>query len=265
MVFEVIVVSAVRNFELYDRLVKNNKFYDNAVFVAYDNLKENKTIPERYNSFLESYDYSKPDWFVFCHDDWELKQHFTFPDTNAIYGVIGVGYGCNLLFNQELIGQIKNSDKDGTNCAIMGKKCDDATDVGTIDCQSIIVHSSLVEKHHLRFDENLSFDLYAEDFCINARENFGISAKILPLECQHYSYGKLTERFDLQYRYLQNKYKSSHFGYITTCSFNLIGSGFWGFRLLYKICRFLYRKKTTSSGEIKIRILGITFKCKKSR
>lgn len=255
-----IVISVVRDFEIYNRFVKNNKFYEGATFVAFDNLKENKTIPERYNSFLETYDYSKPDWFVFCHEDWQLKSSFVFPETNAIYGPIGIGYGCNILFNQDLVGQIANSHRDGTSCEFMGKKCDVITEVGTIDCQCIIVHSSLIEKYSLRFDENLSFDLYAEDFCINAREKFGIPTKILPLECQHYSYGKLTERFALQHKYLQKKYKHSRFGYITPCSFSLIGGGYYGFRLLYKICRFLYRKKTTLTGKVKIRILGITFK-----
>ncbi len=85
-----IVVSVVRDFELYERLVKNNSNYADAKFVSFDNSKENLTIPQRYNSFLNAYDYSKPDWFVFCHEDWKLCEQLTFPSKDAIYGVIGV-------------------------------------------------------------------------------------------------------------------------------------------------------------------------------
>ena len=68
------VISVVRDFDTYNRLVKGNPFYSARTnFVAFDNRVENQGISKRYNSFLDNYDYSKSDWFLFCHEDWELK------------------------------------------------------------------------------------------------------------------------------------------------------------------------------------------------
>ncbi len=170
-----------------------------------------------------------------------------------------------MLFNQTLVGKIKCSDRNGENVVIMGDECANLTEVGTVDCQCLIVHSSLIEKYNLRFDENLSFDLYTEDFSIYAREHYNIPTKIMQVDCHHYSFGKLTERFANSYKYLQNKYKKTRFAYITTCSLKLIGNGFMGFSPLYELCRFLWRKKIDADGTIKVKILGIPLKFNKHR
>ena len=57
------------------------------------------------------------------------------------------------------------------------------------------MHSSTILQHRLRFDPAFTFDLYVEDFCINAYEKYGITSEILPLDCQHWSYGSVSERF----------------------------------------------------------------------
>jgi hypothetical protein len=70
-----------------------------------------------------------------------------------------------------------------------------------------MVHTSLLSRYPtLRFDERLTFDLYAEGFSINAQERFGITVKVVPLKFQHYSHGNLTERYYEGLHYLASKY-----------------------------------------------------------
>ncbi|MDO5463057.1 MAG: hypothetical protein Q4F99_06205, partial [bacterium] len=146
------VISVVRDFEMYHRLVKENPNWGDAVFSAFDNRTENKTIPVRYNAFLESYDYSHPDWFVFCHEDWELKEDLSrllsTLNKDALYGPIGKMKNYDLCFLQKNMGQIFESNKDGSDLVSMGRPSPQLQEVGTFDCQCVIVHSTVVEKYH---------------------------------------------------------------------------------------------------------------------
>lgn len=260
------IISVVRNFDMYNKLVFNNQFYgDDANFACFDNNKENKYISVRYNEFLKNYDYSKEDWFVFCHEDWELKENLELRlknlDKNFLYGPIGMS--CGRWFNSPvLLGSIEQSDKNGANIFKLGTDEQSTDVVGVFDCQCLIVHSSLVQKYDLKFDENLSFDLYVEDFCINAREKHDVFSKILSLKCQHYSHGTVGDRFYVQLNYLRNKYKKVKRVYWTTVKGEVIS----GFNSIFlnrcvvfakKYFRFLYQNKKTSSGKRIVKICRI--------
>lgn len=255
------VISVIRDFKLYNQLVKENLNWGNATFIAIDNRTENKTIPVRYNAFLDAYDYSNPDWFVFCHEDWELKEELSqilaSLDKNALYGPIGRVKNYAFCFCKENIGQILESNKDGTDVAPMGIPCPQLRELGTFDCQCLIVHSTLIEKYHFRFDEALTFDLYVEDFCIQAYERASVPSMCLQLCCQHYSRGILSERFYKQYRYLQTKWKKAKSCYITTCSIEPIGNYHILLRVvncLKPISEFFFKKKVTKSGATIVKI-----------
>ena len=256
------IISVVRDFDMYNRLVRNNPNSKDATFVAFDNNAENLFIAARYNSFLDSYDYADEDWFVFCHEDWEvfedLKEKLTYLDKNFLYGPIGAKKD-GIYNKNKIIGQIYESDKDGCNRHLNGEFVKDLIDVDTFDCQCLIIHSSLVKKHGLRFDENLSFDLYVEDFCINAKEKFGISSKILQLSCQHYSCGKITKRFYKQLSYLKSKYCNTFHIYASTAGSSLVGNRFLVllYRLRHGFFNFLYKKKITKSGRLSVKICKI--------
>lgn len=264
-----IFISVVRNHEMYHNLVTNNPYNKGHQFISYDNNLENITIPLRYNHFLDNYDYSKPDWFVFCHEDWELKEDLEKRlcdlDKNHLYGPIGVDLNYKIFRLHPLKGQIENSHKDGSGHTLIGHRVKTISQVGTFDCQCIIIHSSLVEKYHLRFDENLTWDLYVEDFCIGAKERHNISSYILQLKCQHYSYGKITERFYTQYSYLQKKYIDAKNIYISTCSNIPIGKKVpFSYKILdivftiyRKAIRFFWQKKITKSGKMIVKICKI--------
>jgi len=170
----VIIISVVRDYQMYDTCVRSNPFANCYTVCPLDNTRENKTVPVRYNEFLNSYDFSNPAWLVFCHEDFELKQAVD-PlleplDTNVLYGPIGA-----------------------------------RTDVRW-------------------FDENLSFDLYIEDFCISAKENHGVPSQVLAVECQHWSGGAVRERYYHQEAYLNKKYP--HCCYTGTSSYSIGEPGF---------------------------------------
>lgn len=253
------IISVVRDFEMYNRLVKNNKFNHNADFIAFDNNKENKFISVRYNEFLNNYDYSKPDWFVFCHEDWEAKEDFSGKLKNLnkqfLYGPIGVDLlKLGFLGIKFYFGSIIHSKKDGSEQERKGFRLNFST-VGTFDCQCLIVHSTIVEQYNLRFDENLSWDLYVEDFCISARENHSIKSKILQIECQHYSKGDLQPRYFKQLSYLSEKYKNASKTYVTTVPDTTLGKPFKKHITLGN--ELLYQSKITKSNRRLIKICKI--------
>lgn len=217
----VVFICVVRDFAIYDKLVRNNPNNTGAKFVTFDNNAENKTIPVRYNSFLDSYDYSNEAWFVFCHEDFRflepLRSKSRLMDVANIYGPIGQ------TSNLRMTGMQMNSKRDGSQKAFVGTPCRKPTKVSTLDCECLMVHSSLVAKYNLRFDNNLSFDLYAEDFCINANLNYGIISMVLPIRSWHYSFGNMQQRFYSQLAYLNRKYAESPQGFTTTMRY-FIGS-----------------------------------------
>lgn len=222
---KVCFISVVRDFDLYNRVIVNNPHLGDAQKVAYDNRAENRPIPARYNEFLDGYDYSKPAWFVFCHEDFEPQEPLA-PlleglSPAAVYGTIGckqfwlLGLGVHVN-----LGIMKECRRDGTGSPwVCGKPwgCKWRPRVDTVDCCCLVVHSSLVEKFHLRFDENLSFDLYVEDFCAAARIEHGIRCRVLPFRSMHHSGSPTTERLYRHLPYLAKKYPRNCF--CGTCAY----------------------------------------------
>ena len=185
-----------------------------------DNREKNRPISVVYNEFLNGYDYSQDAWFILMHSDFEF---LTFPsdvlsrlDPSVIYGPVGA----RAYFNK---GKMFVSQKGSVY-----EKTDDNTlyqnfvyqhrDMGvdTLDCMCLMVHSSLVRKYGLRFDENTLFDLYAEDFCISANRDHGIPVEAVRFDCAHHSsYAKvkyISQRYLKQLEYINQKYPDSVYG-----------------------------------------------------
>jgi|GEM_PF-473847 len=193
----VVFVSVYIDKDLYASCLVDNSFIHNnclCATVGFDNTHDNQNISVRYNQFLKEYDFSSSAWFVFCHSDWEVREDvvplFEQLDKNSLYGPIGAVLlydSCGGLV-REYRGQCFEKKRDGTNerhqrCVLT----DTGVIVDTFDCQCLIVHSSLVEKYNLRFDDNLKFDLYVEDFCINAKLAHNIKSKIVNIKCCHWN------------------------------------------------------------------------------
>lgn len=255
----IIFISVVRDFAMYDRFVRENPNNAGAEFVAFDNNAENKTISVRYNSFLDSYDYSKEAWFVFCHEDFRflepLSSKLKLMDAAALYGPIGKD------LDLKLLGSQINSNRDGSGKAWIGVPFRKPREVQTLDCQCLIVHSSLVAKYKLRFDENLTFDLYVEDFCVNAKVNHGITTNILPILSWHHSFGNVQPRFFKQLAYLNTKYSNVEPAANTTVGV-LIGGHQARLRArmaLFKAFKSgkFFHIKYTRSGRMVVKLFGL--------
>lgn len=214
---KVSVASVVRDVAMYERCVLQNSYFEGAELVMLDNRVENLTVTKRYNDFLDSVEDDR--WVVFCHEDWELKENILSVveklEKDRLYGPIGV-------FIEEkknvdvliMKGRVEQSAKDGgKTILIRGKEAEGRVD--TFDCQCLILHSSLVRKHSLRFDENLRFDMYVEDFCVNAYEMAGVESHAVRIACHHHSEGKLSQSFKDSVEYVRQKYAKSKKRYAT--------------------------------------------------
>ena len=240
-----IVVSVVRDMRMYERCVRANPCVNKNELVCLDNRKTNETVPKRYNAFIEGCDLTRDVWIMFCHEDFQLSEDLSralgMADRGVIYGPIGAvlvrRHRCFLggLKRGNVVGLISESDKSGVGCREVGRLVPMGTRVDTVDCQCLLVHTSLLRRTGLRFDENLSFDLYAEDFCIQALKTHGVLTCILPLKCSHFSHGTLSDRFYRQKDYLCAKHPDVE---AMSCVGYMIGGGRFSIRRLQEKVRF---------------------------
>lgn len=204
---EVKIITVSINSDMYHKFFLDNSNINHYHLIFYDNTKSNYGLPKIYNEIINRF-LNENCWLFFVHEDLEIKEDLQIInslDPTSIYGTFGVrfendyvpvGYGKHICSN-----------KDGSEAVEVGVEVMYPEIVSTLDCQSILIHTELLRKFpSLRFDESLTFDLYAEDICINARSNFGIDIKVFPLKFQHYSHGKVTERYLSALKYLEVKY-----------------------------------------------------------
>ncbi len=209
---EVVCISVIRDPSMYTRCLANNPHVNGYRLHAIDNQADNTYISIQYNRFLDAYDFAKPAWLIFCHEDFEIQEdlspYFEIADQSCLYGPIGtwtkIYFGCFYLW--KLAGVVNESRRDGTAPQRFGTFVKMGTPVETFDCQCLIVHSDLISRTGLRFDPQLSYDLYVEDFCIQANENHKIISRIMPFSCKHWSSSVAAERYYPQEQYLKDKY-----------------------------------------------------------
>lgn len=213
----IIAICVSRDPGLYAKCIADNRHVGRLDHVRLDNRQKNEPIPACYNRFLDEYDYAKESWFVFCHEDLEFQEDIV-PllerlDKNSLHGVVGAarkglaGFGMQVIY-----GNMTEVNRDGSGGAWNpGRSIARPVEVDAFDCCCLIVHSSLVAKHGLRFDKNLLFDLYVEDFCASAKVNHCIRSYVHPVKCCHYSGSKATDRLLRHLPYLKEKYPNDCF------------------------------------------------------
>lgn len=213
----VCVITPVRDPVAYEQNLAKNPHLIGCRLVMLDNTAENLPITQRYNRFLDAYDFSTPAWFIFCHEDFEpqepVRDALIQADPASLYGTIGVAMRMlvGVWPRKAFLGETRWPGK------LRGRSVASGTPCETVDCCCLIVHSSLIQKTGLRFDETLSFDLYTEDFCIEAAKQ-GIVTRILALESLHHSTGTIGERYRKQLAYLNEKHAGSCHA-ATACAF----------------------------------------------
>ena len=176
-----------------------------------DNRTNAKGLPAIFNAHKRG---STADWIVFCHQDfivferdW-LKRIMKLSPT-ACYGPIGVD------IQGRYLGQILQTDG-----SCLGEQADMAEVMG-LDEQCLIVPRSVYTA--VDFDEDLPFDFYVHDYCLEVRRRLGHPTRIIQLDCQHKS---RTLKGDLlSDRYLRAKdvfiKKHNHLPVLATTTFNL--------------------------------------------
>lgn len=240
---KVVLISVVRDFAMYDTCVRENPCVIGCELVPIDNRERNDGIPVCYNRFLDSRPVDEDAWYVFCHEDFQLQESIVPRLENLgrgdLWGPIGAVTRVWLcLYHQwRLLGSVGECRKDGSCKRIVGTPVPQGSLVETFDCQCLIVHSSLIQRHQFRFDEKLTFDLYAEEFCMAAKERAGVVSRILPLAACHWSGGSVQPRYYVQEAYVNAKYPQAC--YTGTSSLALGGNVPLGRKLTINLKRCL--------------------------
>lgn len=211
-----LVVSVVRDASMYKRCVEDNPFLAQCRILPLYNIEKNDGVPTCYNRAIKKLLPEASGWIVFCHEDFMFLEDpaplLNSADRQSVWGVFGgvTTVRRHWLFGEvwggTYEGQLIDSDKNGARVREIGHATPIGTRVDTLDCCCLIVHSELLRRLNLLFDECLSFDLYAEDFCMNAYCKYGVKSRVLPLKCRHYSRGAVLPRFFSQIEYLNVKY-----------------------------------------------------------
>jgi len=133
--------------------------------------------------------------------------------------------------------------------------------VSTLDCMCLIVHARLVRRFGLRFDENLTFDLYTEVFSADARELYGVRTFAVPIHCRHWSFGAFGDRYYKQLEYVRGKFSRSRHTY---CSTTMQSFGAKAGPLDRKRVKWgrndvgPFRVKMSEDGVLRVRFCGLT-------
>ncbi len=204
----IVFVCVSNNDLIYSRAILSSTYMTEYKILKYDNTEENISIPVRYNNAIDKLlasNYSG--WIFFVHNDFSIMEPIdnildNLEHTN-IYGPIGAILNGN---DKIIYGQILQGHNEGL--IYHGSKIDKPTLVDTVDCQCLFLHTDLLKKYNLKFDENevLSFHQYVEDICINANISYGIKTYAVPMKCKHFSWGKLNNDFNRAINYINSKY-----------------------------------------------------------
>lgn len=228
------IVSVINKFDVYDRCVKHNPFMNKFELYPYDNRENVMGISDSYNDFIEN-TMGDGNWVIFCHQDYafqeEIAPFLEKMDKNTIYGTVGVVEGKDFSMHLKMRGwkvrkfrfgfypstrltgrYLQGEGKDAYWSGISIKR---PTKVESVDCCCLMVHSSLIRKHNLRFDSKMNWHLYSEDFSMNARTNHKISTKVIQIKNQHIGHGTLNEDFYNTLDYFKSKYPGKTIS--TTC------------------------------------------------
>jgi hypothetical protein len=170
--------------DVYERYLGSSEAALRHPIVRYDNTVENISLPARYNAFIDTE--MADGWVAFVHHDFcfdaDPMPMLEEASPEHIYGIIGarlVGKKAHL------IGHVKCQPVVHPDGAV-GEPFDAPLLVDTVDCCCIIVHSSLIRRFDLRFDERFAWHFYAEDLSLSARADHRIKTYVLPMDTGHY-------------------------------------------------------------------------------
>ncbi len=223
----VFFVSACNNPDIYERYAARCKGIEAGDFHRLDNVADNRPVPVRYNQFIDALANDQAGWIVFAHNDFlfheDPRPMLGRVSKDAIYGVVGAdlvrdpnaaaGSGESPL-RIVTRGQVACS----TELVASGLCGDPVTQVEpatTVDCCCIILHTSLVRRHSLRFDESYDWHFYSEELSLRAFRQWGICTFVLPVRSGHYGLGSTHGDFQKFAEQLSAQYGER---FVSTCS-----------------------------------------------
>lgn len=180
--------------------------------IRYDNCSENRPIPSRYNEFIRAMPSDLDAWLAFVHNDFQFHEDprpvLGASSVNHIYGVVGA----NIIpadrdtqnsgqpemrsnaQTYQIVGRVQCS-PNLIASGWCGEAISEMTAARTLDCCCVIVHSSLIRRHQLRFNEQFKWHFYSEEFSLRASRDHGIESYVLPLKSGHYGLGATDQTF----------------------------------------------------------------------
>ena len=210
------VFSVVTNQTQYHALVKQNPFLKDCICHFATNTPAcNISVATHYNRFINEkiLPEKQEGWVIFCHQDFEWLEDpaavLDKLDPQIIYGPTGM-QRIEYHWGSYKFTTGKSYCQFPAGPFVVGIYSVHPQPVDTLDCCCVCVHSSLLKKYSLRFDDVFDFHCYVEDFCLNAREK-GVQVYAIQLHCKHYSNGKLSRLFFERYNTLLHKYPQSLF------------------------------------------------------
>jgi 2-polyprenyl-3-methyl-5-hydroxy-6-metoxy-1,4-benzoquinol methylase len=184
---------------------------ESARLILVDNRVDGKGLPTIFNAHKRD---SAADWIVFCHQDFIVFEPDWFKrimklSPTACYGPIGVD------IHGRFLGQILQTDG-----SYHGERADMAEVVG-LDEQCLIVPRSIYTA--VDFDEDLPFDFYVHDYCLEVRRRLGHPTRIIQLDCQHKSRTLKGDQSSERYQRAKDIFikKHSDLPVLATTTFNL--------------------------------------------
>lgn len=171
------IVTSVRDKTRYERCILRNPATEGCLMVMLNDADESLSVSSRYNIFLETYDYQRPTWFIFCHEDFEpcesLREAVATLHPMRIYGPLGTRRKNKDAFRYDRGNGVVELVSGPVPCE-------------TLDSCCLIFHSELVLRSGIRFNERFASHRYGEALCRDAAA-LGIETCLIPLRFAHYS------------------------------------------------------------------------------
>jgi SAM-dependent methyltransferase len=161
--------------EIFERCFASSPYVSGKIVSAFYN-ENNEPLPTFFNKTVQEH-LQENIWFVFCHQDFILKEDLTArlrgKDVEALYGPIGLTFA-----DPRLLGMIIQA-----NGAPIGMQLKEDTLMQTLDEMCLVAHST-VFRQGLAFDEKLGFHFYGADLCMQAYR-LGFDVFAMQLNCRH--------------------------------------------------------------------------------
>lgn len=171
----------------------------------FDNCADNRPVPVRYNQFIDGLTDADHGWVAFAHNDFAFLEDprpwLARVSRDAFYGVIGAAVvsrpragsapACEAYVVR---GQVACSPQFFAP-GLFGAPVAEPVPVATVDCCCIMIHTDLIRRNGLRFDESFEWHQYSEELSLRARREWGIETVVLPVRSGHYGMGGIDERF----------------------------------------------------------------------